>query len=315
VIAAGSALHRSRAAVAVAYLAVPCAAAVLCDHPLVQLALLGGLAAVGVAAGVGRKLARAARLAAPLAILVALVNPLVSREGLTVLLRGPVVPVLGRLDVTLEALVCGAVAGLRVLVIVLACALYSAVVDPDDVLRALRRFSLRSALSASMATRLLPVLGRDAERLREAYAFRAAGRTGPERRRDRIRRGAIVTRALVAGALDRAIDMAAALEVRGLGPAARRPSRRAPRPWSREELTIVAGALAGAALVIVGRSLGLASFDAYPLLQGTLAPADMAFVVALPATMVTPLIVVAVWRSRSASPRRMVAEPSEAVRA
>ena len=38
----------------------------------------------------------------------------------------------------------------------------SAAVDPDELLKALRRISYRSALTASLATRLVPVLARDA---------------------------------------------------------------------------------------------------------------------------------------------------------
>ena len=43
----------------------------------------------GLAAGVGAELRSAARLAVPLALLVAAINPLVSREGLTLLVQGP----------------------------------------------------------------------------------------------------------------------------------------------------------------------------------------------------------------------------------
>ena len=72
----------------------------------------------------------------------------------------------------------GAVAALRVLVVVLAFAVCSAAVDPDDMLRGLRRVAPRSALTASLATRMVPLLARDAERLGEAYGLRAARRRG-----------------------------------------------------------------------------------------------------------------------------------------
>ena len=38
----------------------------------------------------------------------------------------------------------------------------SAAVDPDELLRMFRRVSYRSALTATLATRLVPVLARDA---------------------------------------------------------------------------------------------------------------------------------------------------------
>ena len=88
----------------------------------------------------------------------------------------------------------------------------------------------RSALTAALATRLVPVLARDARRLHDAQRCRA-GEPAPRR---------AVVRAVAAGALDRAVDVAATLEVRGYGAA--RASRRAlraavvaPRPRVRRE--------------------------------------------------------------------------------
>ena len=107
---------------------------------------------------------------------------------------GPVVPVLGNVDVTLEALVYGAVAGLRVLVVVLGFAPYSACVDPDRVLRLLGRIAPRSALTASLATRAVPLLVRDASRLSEAYVLRARVAASTTQRQ-RLERAATLTRA------------------------------------------------------------------------------------------------------------------------
>ena len=64
-------------------------------------ALLAAVAA-GIAAGVGAELGRAARLTVPLALLIVIVNPLVYREGETLLIRGG--EFLGyRIEITLEA--------------------------------------------------------------------------------------------------------------------------------------------------------------------------------------------------------------------
>ncbi len=83
-------------------------------------------------------------------VVMTVVNGLVYHRGATVLLRGWELPVLGRTDVTLESLVAGAAIGMRVVVVVLAFAVYSACVDPDRVLRALRPVARRSALTAAL---------------------------------------------------------------------------------------------------------------------------------------------------------------------
>ena len=283
----GSALHATRAGVAVAYAAALGVVALVHDHPLVLVAALAGVVGAGLAAGVGRELVRAARFAVPLAVLVALVNPLVSQQGLTLLVRGPELPVLGRVDVTLEALAYGGIAGLRVLVIVGTFALYSAAVNPDEILRLLRRVSLRSALTVSLATRLVPVLGRDAGRLSDAYELRAAVPARVGGRLARLRRASVVTRALAAGALERAVDLAAALEVRGYALAPDRGARQR-TPWSRHDLLFAVTALVIVTLAVGGRVAGLAGFEAYPLLRADLGLIDAGFALAVAALALAP---------------------------
>jgi energy-coupling factor transport system permease protein len=245
-------------------------------------AALACVLVTAVGARVGPELRRAARLAVPLALLVAAINPLVSREGLTLLARGPEVPLYGQLDMTLEAVVYGAVAALRVLVVVLAFAVWSAAVDPDDMLRGLRRVAPRSALTASLATRMVPLLARDAERLSEAYGLRAAG-VGDSR----MRKGAVLARALAAGGLERAMDTAAALELRGYALGTRR-SGRAPRPWSADDVGFALAAAAMVAVAVGAAISGIAAFDPYPLLQADWGPSEAAFALMLPALTVAP---------------------------
>ena len=98
-------------------------------------------------------------------------NALTTREGLTVIYR-----LGGPFDVTLEAVVQGGVYALLAIALFAVARLYSAAVDPDDLLRAVRRLSFSSALTAALATRMVPVLARDARRLerRAARAGRAS---------------------------------------------------------------------------------------------------------------------------------------------
>src|SRR3954464_6796984 len=117
--------------------------------------------------------------------------------------------------------------------------------------RAGRRGSYRSALTASLATRLVPVLVRDATRMSEAARCRA--RPAPR---------SMVARAALASALDRAVDVAAALELRGYGSAAR-PAR-VRRPWSRHGLRVASAAAALALFAIAMRVLGVGEFEPYP---------------------------------------------------
>jgi energy-coupling factor transport system permease protein len=273
-----SPLHAARAAVGCAWCAALVGAALVFDHPLLLAAVLVALVAAGAMAGVAPELARAARLGVPFALVVALINPIVVRDGLTVIARGGSVPILpgGRLDITLEATVYGGVLGLRALALVMCFGLYAAAIDPDEVLRLFRRVSFRSALTATLATRMVPVLTRDGRRLAEAQRCRPGGRAP--------RLG--VVRAVAAGALDRATDVAATLEVRGFGSARR--LQRAPRPVSRHDLAFGASAVGLAALAIASGVGGWEGFEAYPRVVVPLEPRQLVVAVAVAACALLP---------------------------
>jgi energy-coupling factor transport system permease protein len=248
-----SALHAARAGAGAGLCGALALTGALYLHPLILSAALGAIVLTGVLAGVGREIGRSLRFALPFALLIAVINPLVYPEGDTLLFRGG--EVLGReIDITLEATAAGIFNGLRVIVIVTAFGLMSAAVDPDELLRMFRRVSYRSALTATLATRLVPVLARDAGRMSDA----ARCRPHPPGR-------LAVARAALAGALDRAVDVAAALEVRGYSLGGR--TRRPPRPWSRHDWRVAGAAVALAVVSVAGAVAGVGSVEPYPTLQ------------------------------------------------
>jgi energy-coupling factor transport system permease protein len=273
-----SPLHAARAAVALIWCAALAGAALLASGPLILGGVVVGLLAACPAAGVGREMARALRLAVPLALTIAVINALVTRNGLTVIWRFGQLPILGQVNVTLEATVYGLVLGLRAAALVLCGALLSVAVAPDEGLRLFRRFSFRSALTASIATRMVPVLVRDSRRLADAQRCRP----GPPPGR------LALMRAATSGVLDRALDVAAALEVRGYG-AARRPPRSPRAPYSRHDVAFLASALAVLAIAVAARVSGLAPFSAYPLLRSPVGLGEGVLALGLVACALAPL--------------------------
>ena len=170
-------------------------------------------------------------------------SPFLAVEGFHVLWSGPSVPVLGRLDVTTEELEIAALNGLRLAAVALAFSAYALLVDHDRLVSA-ARFAPRSALAVALATRLVPSLERDAAGLRDAVRGRGLAVSG-------VRGHARLLSPLVAGSLERAANLAEAMEARGFG----RPRRTsAPgRPWRRADRL----AVAAAALLVVGGALWL----------------------------------------------------------
>ncbi len=289
-----SPLHATRAGVGAIWALALTAAALILYNPLPLAALALAVLGAGACAGVGRRLAGTLRTALIVGLPIVAINVLASREGLTVFARLGDLGPFGQGDLTVEAVVYGAVIALKVTLLMLITTLASLAVDPDELLRGFRRLSFRSALTASLATRMIPVLGADAQRLAEAQ------RTRPEDPARGVRGRVALLSAIVGGSLERAMEVAATLELRGFAVAAEsRPSPRRPRlpgararrsralgsgtrllgshargsqtrprrPWSRHDLAFLCSTFAVLALALAGRLTGAASFSAYPLVQ------------------------------------------------
>lgn len=281
-----SPLHRASPRAAIAYLGALACVEFIYSSPLVLLSAGSATALAGAAAGAGRAVRASLRLALPLLLFMLLVNALVTHRGETILVRGWEMPVLGNTDVTLESLAAGAAIGLRAVAVVLAFAVYSACVDPDRVLRALRPIARRSAMTAGLVTRMVPLAAADGARLREAAALR-----GPAA--EPVGRAAIARR-LVEGSLDRAVDVAATLELRGHSLAVRPRLR---RERCRDDLPLYAAALAIASAAVAARGAGAGSFETYPRIEMGTGAITLALCVALVVLAALPFAWRR-WRSR-----------------
>jgi energy-coupling factor transport system permease protein len=163
---------------------------------------------------------------------VAVITPFVESQGTHPLWIGPTVPVLGPLDITSEELASGATQALRLAAVGFAFAAYALLLDHDRLVQA-AGFARRSVLAVALATRLVPTLERDAAGLVEALRGRGVAIDG-------LRGRARLLSPLLAGSLERALNLAEAMEARGYG----RPGRtRMPgRRWrGRDRAALVAG--------------------------------------------------------------------------
>ncbi len=177
------------------------------SDPIVMLAATAGAVLAGLGSGADRAVWFSLRLGAILAISMIVINALVTSRGATVLARLGDWPVLGRVDVTAESIAAGAIIGLRALGTMVAIGIFSACVDPDRLLRAVHGFAGRSALTATLISRLVPLAAQDLTRIGEAATLRGPGA-------NQVGRAAMANR-LLAGSLDRSIDVASTLELRG----------------------------------------------------------------------------------------------------
>jgi energy-coupling factor transport system permease protein len=214
-------------------LAALAAAALLAEHVLSVAVLTVALLAVCLRAPRGRRWPYlVGTLGSGLSVF--LLSPLVSHEGTHIVWEGPTLPVVGILDVTGEELSNAAFQALRLTAVGLAFAVYALLLDHDRLLQA-AGFARRSVLAVGLATRFVPTLERDAAGLVEALRGRGVEVRG-------LRGRARLLSPLLAGSLERSLNLAEAMEARGFG----RPGRtRVPAPpWSRLDRAALALAVA-----------------------------------------------------------------------
>lgn len=282
-----SPLHATRAWIAALWASSLVAVALVISQPVLLGTLIAAVIVAGFGAGVGAQMTRSLRVIAIVTVPIVLVNVLVSRDGLTVFARLGDLGPFGQGDLTVEALVYGAWVAMKVALIMLVTTLASLCIDPDELMRIFRRLSFRSALTASLGIRMIPLLGADAARLAEAQRTRPDARTG-------MRRRALIVGAVVAGSLDRAMDVAATLEVRGFAAApTRRVRERSHAATSRERFSRHDIAFGVSAVAVLGSALAASllggdRFAAYPLVHAPIGASTLLAAVALAAAATLP---------------------------
>lgn len=223
-----------RPAAALALLAALATAALMATHVWAAGFVAGLLLLVCLRAPRGRRrLYLACTAISALALLI--LTPFIETLGSHPIWTGPIVPVLGQLDVTSEELSSAALNALRLAGVGLAFAAYALLLDHDRLLQA-----VRFARPAALATRMLPMLERDAVGFLEALRGRGVEIKG-------VRGHARLLSPLLAGSLERGLNLAEAMEARGYG----RPGRTSiPQPpWRALDAALV---LLAVAIVVVG---------------------------------------------------------------
>lgn len=292
-----SGVRRMRPGVAFAYALTLALAALVVGDPVHAAAVL----AIVLAALAVSRVMRAAwpylRISLYIGLLVLIINPLFGGAGLDVLWSLSIGPI--HLAVTVQGIVYGIASVLRLAGVILAFGLLNLCVDPDDQLAIVSRFSFRSGLVLSLASRLLPVFSRDAARINDAQKARGVPLDAGSRRRRAVARLPLLA-CMLTQSLERAVDVAASMEARGYGVGPRvRWLRR--RVWSAADVVSAVATATAVAAIATGFVVGAWSFNFFPLLDDVWAPVASPVWLALLAMCLLPLLLTAPWQRASAS--------------
>ena len=263
-----TAIHRLNPVVKLVWGATIIVLSLIFDHPLYIMVLLVAVAILLKSANVWREWTSVLKLWLWLGGSVIIINALVSYHGNHVLAIAPfTLPVLGQPVITLEAIVFGAVMAVKLLVIISSFAFINLTVDPDDVMSVLLKMKLpyKSVLVTSLSTRFIPCLIEDVQRINDAYRTRGVLLdTGNWFKRLKNRAGIIIP--LLSNSLDRAVQVAEAMEARAFGTGQNRTYYRDIKLSHMDIVILIFGLLPPGAGVMV-RVFSYGDYEYYPNLQ------------------------------------------------
>jgi len=285
-------LARRQPAAIVAYVGALTLAALILMNPLQVTALLALCLVLLVAADRGRAAWPYLKTGLYIGGFLAIVNPLISRSGATVLWQLQLGPF--HVPITIQGVAYGVATALRIIAVITAFALFNLVLDPDDQLGLMSRLSFRTGLVISLACRLLPVFSRDAARISNAQRARGV-ELDAGRRRARVAARVPLLAALLAQSLERAVDVAASMEARGFG-ARDRSHWSHERRWRLADLVTTAAALLASAALLGGLFAGAFSYNFYPLLDDPWSQLASLWWVLAFAALVVPALWSLPWR-------------------
>ena len=239
-------------AVAIYYLAVM-GIAMLCMHPiLLTLSLLGAICSCALYAGRTRH-----ALFWGLFLLTAVLNPLLSHNGATVIL------VLGDKPLTLESLVWGTVCGAGIVAVLYWMSSFGAIMTEDKLLYLFGKLSPKISLVLSMALRYIALFSSQAANIKQTQI--ALGLYKDDNVIDRVRGELRIFSVLLSWALENGIVTANSMAARAYG-TGRRTHFAIFGFRVRDGLLIALSLLLGAATA-VPLALGAVEFTFYPTLH------------------------------------------------
>jgi energy-coupling factor transport system permease protein len=199
-------------------------ASLLFEHPLYLAVIFLATVPMAVMARIGRQWLWLVVFSMLIGLAILVINAIVINQGSTVLLEATFsIPTLGIPRVTMEAIFFALTMALRLVIIVSAFAVFSFSIHPDDQMLAMiqLRIPYKSVLVASLATRFVPALLEDMDRLTSVQQSRGLEMSqGSVFRRAKNRATVLVP--LLANSLERCVQIAEAMEARAFGTGSKR---------------------------------------------------------------------------------------------
>lgn len=186
------------------------------SHPIYIVFMLVFLISSFILLGENKKLKNALKYSLFMVLLIIIINPIVSNNGMTVIYRGLKLPIIGRFKITLEAVVYGIFMGLKLMSVTLVFLLYSALIDVDDSFGFFSKYAHKLTLTLSMTTNIIHRLRLEITRVRDVMVLRGAN-LNEKNFFKRVKAYYPILKVVLISSLEGSINRAEALHSRGYG--------------------------------------------------------------------------------------------------
>jgi energy-coupling factor transport system permease protein len=186
------------------------------NHPIYIAFLLVALISSLILLGESKKLKDTLKYSFFTVVLILIINPLVSNNGVTVIYAGMRLPIIGKFKITLEAIVFGIVMGLKLISILLIFVLYGALIDIDDSFGFFSKYAHRLTLTLSMTTNIIHRLRLEIMRVKDVMVLRGA-KLNEKNIFKRVKAYYPILKVVLMSSLEGSLNRAEALYSRGYG--------------------------------------------------------------------------------------------------
>jgi energy-coupling factor transport system permease protein len=188
----------------------------LFDHPLMLVGEMLLLFAIAKKYNYGRQLAQYMRIGVSMSFLILIANVLFVENGTTLIWQMVDVPLVGKLSVSMEALLYGLMMCLKLLIVTGLFALYNQMVSPERLIRLMKGKYSHIPAMVILSIRMMPLLMRDVKRVVEVQQLRGVDfeHGGMVKR---IRAMFPLVGVVLQSSLERAFTMAESMSARGYG--------------------------------------------------------------------------------------------------
>lgn len=267
-------------------------------HPVCLLIALG--AALGYSSCLyGRRLLGGLKYLVPVVLLAAVINPLFTHRGVTVLAYFP-----SGNPLTMESIAYGLAASVMLAAVFLWFSCWNQVLSTDKMVYLFGRAAPALSLLLSMVLRFIPGLARQMKKISQAQLCLRGGEA-PASFWGKLKSGAGSLSILVTWSLEHAVETADAMKSRGYGLPGR--TAFALYRWDRRDKGMLAWLLGCGCILVIGWVRGDLAYGYYPRMTGAWTPVSAVLFVVYLALCLTPLVLngreVWRWKSGKVGPR------------